>query len=170
MISLKTLINICLLKAKPQDLPVSQQFLGFCFIAAVLSQLLTTRSESSSLHDLLLSGLQYGLYYLMVSLFLNYKGMSVRFVQTMTALLGTSTIIQIIASPILRRLDPADITSLSPNSQLILMLILIWGFVITVAIIKETLESTVGQAIVLALASQLIIIGISSLLIGSTGS
>lgn len=166
---LKTLLNICLLKAKPQDLPASQQILVLSFIAAVVTQLLSSRPESKPAQDLLLSSLQYGLYALIIWMLLNYKNKSARYVQSMTALFGTSALIQIIASPILRKIDPADITSLSQNSKLLLMLILIWGFVITVTILKETLESTVGQAIFLAVASQLTIVAISSLLVSSIG-
>lgn len=93
-------LDICLFRKGPQDVPMSWTLLKFALLTYGFSSLLVLAVGLAlspalllTLVDMgLLAGLTYGV--------LSFTHHTPRFVQTLTALLGTGTLIQLIALPI----------------------------------------------------------------------
>lgn len=94
-------LDICLLRQSPQQVPASQVLLRLTLLIYGISGLLVSllgndlfKSLLLTLMDIaLLTGLTYGV--------LSLRGYGQRFVQTLTALLGTGALLQLLILPVL---------------------------------------------------------------------
>ena len=147
-------IDLCLLRAKPQQLPASTVlFWLFLFAELLAGTLLISRSRPSlpsalleALADeLLLVGLLY--------LVLQARGLTARFLQSATALLGVSALLSLLALPLL-------VLNVSGNGEslpavlaaLALLALIVWNLVVYGHILRHALGVTLALGIALALA------------------
>lgn len=156
---LNVFVDICLLRAGPQDLPVS----GFLVVMTALLSLLTgtlvivgtfgslgTALAAQILDILLLLGL--------LRLVLQITGKSARLPQAASAMFGSGALINLVTMPI-QLLDPGDpsASGASELSGLFYLFLIIWALVIVGHIIRHTLEIRMVSGIVLALAYFLVV-------------
>jgi len=101
----------------------------------------------------LLAGLVDNLFLLLVLwLLLLWKNMKSRFVQTATALFGTSLLLGLILVPLRTLIGPqtAEPTSAAVLAGLASLLVLIWFLVIMGHILRHAVEVSLGKGIVMA--------------------
>jgi hypothetical protein len=145
-------LDICFLKAGPQDLPNSTWLMKFSlvvyFALAVISQLL----EYSLSMSLVAAIAELILMMLIVAILLQLRGYSERFNQTVTAMAGTGTIISLIALPLVNLasgISPDQMTFTDNVIMVLIMTVLLWSLMVTAHIFRNALEIKVGLAVAL---------------------
>ncbi len=154
LVILKTFLDICLFRRGPQDLPPSTFFLGSVLLANAAVGLIILSMEASLLAAVpqflisitLLAGFSW--------IVLAFGGKTIRFRQTLTALLGADTLISLLALPFLiwislsQRFGPV---------YYILIASMMWSVAVVGHIIRHALSSSylygLGLAILYFLAS-----------------
>jgi len=145
-------LDICFLKAGPQDLPNSIWLMKFSlvvyFALAVISQLLEyslSMSLAAAIAELILM-------MLIVAILLQLRGYSERFNQTVTAMAGTGTIISLIALPLVNLasgISPDQMTFTDNVIMVLIMTVLLWSLMVTAHIFRNALEIKAGLAVAL---------------------
>lgn len=168
MKELKILLDLCLFQAKPQDFPYSQAWL--LTAAIVLSTGIFVSypvQEQSSIVVAWISIVHVLAYGFSVWAALRIRNKPERFVQTITTILGTSAVLQLVTWPFVNWLIKVQNT---PDAQIPLLAIFgigIWTFAIAVNINRHAMEITVGQSILITLGIQLFTASIVFLLFGA---
>lgn len=145
-------LDICFLKAGPQDLPNSTWLMKFSlvvyFALAVISQLLEyslSMSLAAAIAELILM-------MLIVAILLQLRGYSERFNQTVTAMAGTGTLISLIALPLVNLasgISPDQMTFTDNVIMVLIMTVLLWSLMVTAHIFRNALEIKAGLAVAL---------------------
>ena len=148
--------DICRLVKKPQDIPESKNFLTLCVLSyAFLSILLAGLSQS--VDRAIVAGL---LDVMLIMLFtyalLQINGKTLRWSQTVTALMGTGVIMSIIALPVYLLIGVGEVNELVSSSEQTIGLLLLatlacWNLVIMSHILKHALETHFAIAFFLAM-------------------
>ncbi len=152
---LRFFLDLCLLKAAPQDAPASQGLLGLTLVAYVLVGLAAgvrvLGGAGSALSASLLDALV-----LLATIWvaLQLRGRSARFAQTATALLGSGALLTALALP-LQPLAGADTDGGSGLVQLAGILgigLMIWIQIVIGHILRHALEVPLIMGVLLAIA------------------
>jgi hypothetical protein len=149
---LKIFIELCLLRAAPQDLPASATLLYLAFAAnafcgaLVVSvvQPLPAMALVEALADaaLMLSCLWLGL---------NLLGRLPRFNQSACAVLGSGAVLSLAAFPLLKLSEPAIEGQVQPHPASALLLVLVlWSLVVMGNILRHTFELRLSSGILIA--------------------
>lgn len=137
MTALLTLIfNLCLLRAKPQDLPASALLTGTTLAAYFLTGLLISLGRQSPGLALLAALADSAVLALLTHTVLLLRKHPERLAQTLSALAGTGAVTQLIAWPLLA--TPA------------LLVLLVWSLAINAHILRHALEVRLGPAILIS--------------------
>lgn len=146
-------LDICLFRKGPQDLPASPTLLGLCLTTYGLSGLLSllgsmrpsTAVFQAAADIVVLAGFAYGILALM-----NYRA---RFVQTLTALAGTYTLLNLIALPLIFWLEQATTgTANAPALPSLLLLGLMgWSIAVMAHVLQHALSTSRGMGVLYAL-------------------
>ena len=145
----RRLLDICLLRATPQELPCSWKLLGLTLIAslgltypAMQAYGSTPNPVPALLADLLFTlGFIYGI--------LAFRGLTIRFIQTASAIFGTDAIITLIALPVLHA---ASIGATQDAFTLFAMASVgFWSLVVLGHILRHALSLTLPGGILVAL-------------------
>ena len=151
--TLRTLINICLLKANPQDLPTSQRLLIGCVAFTTVVSAITDSIALKNINTSLLVVAQVVLIAVSWRLLLRFTNRMDRWLQSASAIYGTSGVIGLAALPAF-----INSSSLSQSSDqapvfvgLAILAIVIWDIAITARIIRETIEVTTVVAVAISL-------------------
>ena len=144
--------DICLFRKGPQDLPASWSLLKLTLITYCLSSLLSLLFTvappmalfQAVLDAALLVGLTYGLLYVM--------GHGQRFVQTLTALAGTGTLLGLIAWPLTIWMQAEAAAGTSTGlSFFLFFLLLLWSIAVIAHILRHSLSTTLGMGLLYTL-------------------
>ncbi len=139
MTALLTLFfKLCLLRAKPQDLPASGLLLGAALGAYFLTGLMVALTEQSIVYSLLAALADSAVLALLTHMVLLLRKRPGRLPQTLAALAGTGAVIQLIAWPLLA-------------TPVLLIPLLIWSLTINAHILRHALEIALGLAILISL-------------------
>ncbi|MCY4313224.1 MAG: hypothetical protein OXD44_05930 [Gammaproteobacteria bacterium] len=139
MISL--FLNMCLFRAKPEDLPVSKNLLMHCIAAATVAFMIRNIMLTDSGGAVAYALIQGAMLGISLYLFLKVYKKTERWLQAASALYGCSAFMVAIALPILAFAGPDVIFDSTLDLTKILVVITsFWYFIITVFILKETLE------------------------------
>jgi hypothetical protein len=146
-------LAICLLRKGPQDVPASPVLLRLTLLSYGFSGVLIPLLDVGLLTSLvltvldiaLLTGLTYGA--------LTLRHYRARFMQTLTALLGTGTLLQLLALPLLFLLEQEVAGTGGPGWLGLLWLgLFIWGIVVTAHIFRQALSTSLGVGVLYSLA------------------
>lgn len=167
---LKTFFDICLLQARPQDVPFSYSLLAITVVGSIVSYILAlgelTRilGEGVSLTPITVA--EHLLFAATVWLILKFRNRPERFVQTITAMFGVNTIIQLIMWPVTGWLliNAADFPKLdveqgSPEAGVPVFLMFtlgVWILVVYAHIFRDTLETKFFFGLLYTLASWMV--------------
>ena len=156
------LMEICLLRAGPQQLPAAPQFLALMLAGYFLVGLLISRlsfdlgaAAAMSLLDLLLMAA-------FAQLALRIVAKPERFIQTLAALAGTGQLLSLLALPLIQRLYAAQAAGdTAAGSALAWLALLIWSLLVLGHILRHALSVSlmtgVGVAVLYSLASVMIV-------------
>ncbi|HXK56931.1 MAG: hypothetical protein KDI74_05210 [Gammaproteobacteria bacterium] len=156
---LNVFVDICLLRAGPQDLPGSHFLVLLTASLSLLTGTLVIVGTFGSLDTALAAQLLDILLLLgLLRLVLQLTGKSARFPQTASALFGSGVLINLVTMP-LQLLGSADSPASSGGglSGLFYLALVIWALVIVGHIIRHTLEIRIAAGIAIALGYFLIV-------------
>lgn len=146
-------VDICLLRAGPQDLPASLFLVLLTGVISVVTGTLVIVESFATLGDALAAQLLDILLLLgFLRLALQRTGKPERFLQTTSALFGTGVLLNLIMMP-LQLLEPTDSSGfgISNLGGLFYLLLILWALVITGHIFRQALEVRMAAAIAIAL-------------------
>ncbi len=169
---LDVFLEICLLRRGPQDLPASPALTvlslaayGLSGMVAVIAIMPLSMALPQTLLDLaLVSGLSY--------LLLSLRGFGARFLQTLTALAGTGTLLNLVAWPLFMWMgQEADTAGQgSPLPSLLFLVLLGWSIAIMAHIVRHALSSTRSMGLLCAMAYLIISLAMASWLLPHQGA
>jgi hypothetical protein len=150
--------EICVLKRKPQDLPVSGLFLGLCAVTYTISSFLLAYAYQDLNNSLTVALIDIGLMMMITWLLLVISRKPGRWVQTSTALLGTGTIFSLLASPIYYSFSIPG-TDASGNVLLTFMvwILIVWNVIVMAHILRHALSVSFVMGVFVALGYVFII-------------
>ncbi len=157
--------ELCLLRAKPQDLPASNVLLVLIIAANVLVGVLAFSGLYGGVLRAFMAGAIENLFFLVVlGALLYFKGLLPRFNQTATALLGSSTLLAVILIPLYSMSGTeTERTATAAVADLGALALLIWSLSIMGHVLRHAIEVPFGRGIMFALMYFLL----SSLFVGS---
>lgn len=163
---LRLIIDICLLRGKPQDLPTSVNLLALAALAGALVDYLSMPSRGFEIGRLLFVVFQAVLFGAGLWLVLKLRGFPARWVQTATALFAANTVFSLLLLPLLPALT--EMIEAGPEATLgwqgvVMMLLSGWFLAVMARILREAMEmSLLGSfAVSLALIFTVRMIGVA---------
>jgi hypothetical protein len=156
---LNIFVDICLLRAGPQDLPAS----GFLLVVTALLGLLTgalviVESFGSVFYALLAQLLDLLLLVSLLRTGLAYRGLATRFPQAATALFGSSALINLVTMPVQLLIGEDPSASLGGElGVLFYLFLLVWALVVIGHIVRHSFDIRFSGGILIALAYFLLI-------------
>lgn len=168
---LKLFFKISLLKANPQDVPPSSFLMMLSIAVYGLLSLIISTIELPIAKAIFSALIDTGLLFALASVSLWIIGASERKAQTVTALAGTGSIVQIIAMPImlwLSQIGEAD-ASLLFLPRWALLLLVIWNITIIAHILRHALSLAFPIAIGIAVLYVYFTIRVASILFIAAG-
>ncbi len=162
-----TLIRICLLTAKPQDLPASREFLVGCIAAAFAVQFIGYNALTKDGNPFLLAASNTALLGVGWIIVLQVARKMERWHQSAIALYGSTAILNLVSLPIITAsldMSAIDGGGLSESSRLVVIGLWAWEIAVTARIIRETLEIrlplAVGVGIAMSFALQIVMVSL----------
>lgn len=161
-------VELCALRRPPQDLPASQLLFGVTLIADLLVGILV----GIAAHLPVLTSFAEGVTEVTLMLVALYVGLELlqrpsRFLQSATALLGSGTLLGLLAiAPLM--LDPTGSkqTELAALGAFMLLALVIWGLVVTGHILRHTFGLTLGQGAAVAAAFEVLTVSLVTVMFG----
>ncbi|MFN2308962.1 MAG: hypothetical protein ABR553_04405 [Gammaproteobacteria bacterium] len=159
------LVEICLLRTGPQDLPAAPRFLALMVTGYLLVNVLISRLSFGLGAALAVSALDALLLAAFTQLLLRLAAKPERFNQTLAALAGTGMLLGLIAFPLIQGLTAAQ-TAGEANAGLALawLAVLVWSLLILGHILRHALSiplmTGVGLGVLYSLLSVMIVRGV----------
>ena len=142
------LLNICLLRAGPQDLPASQTLLGLTMSSYVLISLLLSLPGYPAGTAILVAALDLGLLGAFAAALMYFFGKWARLQQTLTALTGTGTLLGLLALPVVHLLfQGQEENRLAGVAALFWLFLFGWSLLVVAHIIRHALSISFPYAI-----------------------
>lgn len=160
--TIQTLIRICLFQSRPQDLLASGRILGFAMIAAFVLSVIRITAISEGSVAIMISLVQIALLALGLKILLSLFSRRERWLQSATGVFGCSAVLMLAATPVLMITESSG----SGIASLILVAMDIWGFVVIVFILRETLEVRLVVAFLVTFALEVIYVIIMQQIFG----
>lgn len=150
-------LDICLFRRGPQDVPPSEMLLRLCLAAYGLSYLLLLLIDVDPPTALLLVVVDLLLLIGLAQAALTLNGYRDRLLQTLTALAGTGTLLQMLSLPVTVWLQQEVARDGIPVLPLLLWFaLLIWSIAILTHILRQALSAALGLGLLYALGYVLI--------------
>ena len=168
MNELKILFDLCLFQAKPQDFPYSQAWMLIAAIVLSTGIFISYPvKEQSSLVVAWISIVHVLAYGFSIWAVLRIRQMPERFVQTITSILGTAAVLQLVTWPFVNWLVKVQNTPDAQFPLLVIFILGIWTFAIAVNINRHAMEVTVAQSVLITLGVQIFTASIVFVLFGA---
>lgn len=152
--------ELCLLRRAPQDLPASETLFRLALAVNLLTGLLLGLVTGQPL----LASLTQGIAELALELGLLYGALRLtrhlgRFIQAGTALLGSGTLIGLVALfPLTLNPTGSEESEAAALGAFLLLVVLAWNLVVTGHIVRHTFGIRLGQGIAIAIAYEFLAI------------
>ena len=164
MSDLQKLVAVLFLRAAPQELPYSLQTLVSYAVIYVLSGLVVLQSTLKP--EDLIAGLLLGFFIQLVFTYFVLRALNhrVRFVQTISAILGVGILFNLLSWPLFAMLADETINgSLKSTLSLLFLLLISWEVLVKAHIFKHALEMKMFSALALSFSLFFISIALSQL-------
>ena len=168
-------INLCLFRGKAQDIPRSEALLLVTATAAILSSAINAIPNAGILRGTVMSVGQVLLFAGLISLMLRFRGKSERSMQTLTAMFGATTLLQLLALPFFgwhEGLLPNESEPLIALTTPLLIAagIAVWSLTVMTSILRQAMDSGIGAALLIIIGCQsLIMVAVTTLMGSSPG-
>jgi len=152
-------VDVCLLKRKPQDLPVSTELLAVCLLAYTIGSFLLALISQTMIDALIAGIVEVLLVATMTYILLKIINVPERWLQTTTALSGTGAIFSFIAMPLFFWIDlGSQLKSAGqPAAYLIIVLLVLWNIAVMAHIFRHTFSTSFTAGVFVSLFSVWII-------------
>lgn len=159
---LQLFINLCLFRHRAQDVPRSEFLLLVTAALAVITSAINAVPNAGLIRGLFMSVGQVLLFALLISLLLRFRSLSDRTTQTLTAMFGATTLLQLLALPFFgwhERLLPEgpDAVMMLTTPLLVAAGIAIWSLAVMASILRQAMECGLGLALLIIVACQSVI-------------
>lgn len=143
-------VDLCLLRAAPQDLPASSVLLRLALLANVLvGTLVVVGSRMGPLLALGESLFEVLLLLLVLHAALRWQARLARFPQTVTAILGSGALISLLVLPLLG--FGAEQGELAELGGLLLLVLVVWSAVVLGHILRHAFDLPFSQAVTIGI-------------------
>ena len=157
----KIFLDVCLLRAKPQDVPYSFQLLAVTAVTAVVSYILALEPAMNQFAQVLgtqksiivMSIAENAFFALTVWVIIRLRGRQERFVQAITAMFGASTLIRLVVWLIVGLLDGGVNSTGAGLAGILVLGLTLWLVIVYGHIFRNTLEITLVGGILYTIAS-----------------
>lgn len=167
---IRRIVDICLLRAGPQDLPDSAFLLQATLVGYLLSGMLIATSNQDLWTASLLVAVDVVLLACLLFMLLWARSLIHRYRQTLTAILGTGIILELISWPILgwqsHNISQPGVSNSLMFSSLLLWSWLFWNILVLGHILRNTLATQLMIGIGIAMLYLFLSFNISRILIG----
>ena len=159
-------IELCLLRRAPQDLPASEALFRVALGTNLLAGLLVGQVSGQPV----LSSLVQGIAELALELGLLYGALRLtghlgRFTQAGTALLGTGTLIAVVAlAPLALNPTGSQESDAAALGAFLLLLVVVWNLLVSGHIVRHTFGISLGQGVAVAVGYEVLAITLISML------
>ena len=169
---LRLFIDLCLFRRRAEDVPISETLLLATAALAVITSAINAVPTAEFIWGLLMSGGEVLLFALLISLLLRFRNLSERTTQTLTAMFGATTLLQLLALPFFgwhERLLPEgpDAVMMLTTPLLVAAGIAIWSLAVMASILRQAMECGLGLALLIIVACQSVIMATIMTLSGS---
>ena len=148
----KLFFRICLLQRKPQDLPASNALLILCLIFYTAVNVLLSLHKVTVFKALQASFLESVLIVILTIAILRFSRRGERWLQTLTALVGTGCIMSLLALPIFYG---STLSSTDALVRVIIFLLylglLVWNITVMAHILRHALDTSFIYGVIFAL-------------------
>lgn len=146
-------VDICLLRAAPQDIPSSSQLLVITALLALLTGSLVIVEAFGGIVPAVLAQLMDLLFiFLSLRLALAMVGKRQRLVQSATALFATNTLINLVAMPLQLLVTPEPgASAIGDLAALLSLALMIWALVIVAHIVRHTFDLRFGLGLLISI-------------------
>jgi len=135
---IKFFIELCLLKSAPQDAPSSKSALYFTVLTYfIVGSIITIQTQPFG-SSVTIAAIQTVLIIFMTNIILWIRKTPERYSQTITSLMGTGTLIGLVAIPVLSLVIGAE--SEDSIASVIWVALIIWETVVIAHILRHTME------------------------------
>lgn len=149
---LNLFVDICFFRRGPQDLPASQTILLASVAAYAASGLLVLPTEMPFSIRFLHTGTDVLLLFGLTWLLLTLRGMLARLPQTIGALAGTGTLLQLVAWPLVTWLTRGPPNGEQVGWPMLLFVALFgWSIAVTAHIIRQAIEVNRAQSLLIVM-------------------
>jgi len=172
MNTFRTIIDICLLRGKPQDLPTSFNLVLLAAGAGIVIDALSLSGNGLDMQQLLFAALQTVLFGAGLWLLLKQRGFVSRWIQTATALYAVNALFSLVILPLLPALYDmarADPPTTMGWQQLAAVVLSGWFLAVMAQVLREALEVSLGAAVVISLALMIALFMVGTLLAAMLG-
>ncbi len=153
---LKPFVDLIFFRGKPQDIPASQSLLMATVLACLVTTLINSLKNTDFVSGFILSAGQIVLLAGFLLFFLNLHRKKERLAQTLTALFGALTLLNLLSLPFNAKLEvDAEGVMTASNGIILVSLIQVWFFVIMVRVIKESLDISTVRSVALSISISL---------------
>lgn len=172
---LQLFVRLCLFRGQAADVPRSEALLVITGAVAVISNAVNAVPNMGFFAGSFLSVGQVLLYSALIYLILRFRGRRERAIQTLTAMFGATSILQIIALPFFgwhERLLPDDpeAAMMLTTPLIVAALIAVWSLAVMTSILRQAMEIGTGAALLMIVGCQsLVMFIIMSLSSNPTG-
>jgi len=168
----KYFANLVTFRAKPQDIPDSHQLLVLTALLALATSLLTATIGDTFGATLAISTLQVIIFATVIWLVLKYNGVPERWRQTITALFGALTLMQLIGWIVSPGADHMTQPSATPTFRAptpIVIAVAVWYFAIMTHVLRHAIDSSIAKSFLIGCAVQLLTVVMLVLIITKFG-
>lgn len=142
------LLDICMLRAGPQDLPASRPLMNLLFATYIVVGVLAGRLLGPIEIALLESVFDAAVVGLVLYGALNWRGLAMRFVQTYSAVLGCGVVINVLALPVIYSIASAQASGASsPTLALTWLAMLGWDLAVFAHILRHAFNIGFGRGL-----------------------
>jgi len=149
----KLFFDICLLRAKPQDVPASNTLLLLTMLVAIITGVPAIIGSVGGLASALMIGLMdVALILVLLRVFLTLAGLSPRLLQTATAIFGSGVIINLLSIPVQVLLDTSTGYSVAQFvGALFYFALLVWSLAIMGHILRHSFKLQLSSGVLIAM-------------------
>ncbi len=166
---LKTLLDLCLFQAKPQDLPADGRLVVATTVAAIVTNILTHRAAGQIPMVIAMSAAQVLVFGFAIWVALRWKSHSERYQQTIAAIFGTSALLQLAAWPVVGWLHQVKDSPDVSMPMTLLFALSIWVLAIAVFVMKNALDLGTGLSFLITIGCQVFTLIVVFMLFGQIG-
>lgn len=161
---IRTLVDICLLRGKPQDLPTSPSLVWQTALLSIVSDFIMDNVHPSIAIRVLFAAAQAGLLGTVVWGALKVRGHPERWMQTISPLYAGGALINLITWPVFTYAITPDVPNSDHWALLIGVGMTVWFLAIMTNVLHHALELSIGRSAAVSVAC-LMVSGIALLLL-----